>query len=59
MSPADFAAMANAAVAEVPAGGNIPLGTTACQRGCACRLNGDGSVPRGHEGLGRREWLNT
>lgn len=34
--------VANAAVAEVPSGGNVPLGTTVCQRGCACRLNGDG-----------------
>lgn len=36
--------VANAAVAEVPANGNVPLGTTVRQLGCACRLNGDGIV---------------
>lgn len=36
--------VANAAVAEVPSGGNVPLGTTVRQLGCACRLNGDGIV---------------
>lgn len=36
--------VANAAVAEVPSGGNVPLGTTVRQSGCACRLNGDGIV---------------
>lgn len=34
--------VANAAVADVPKGGNVPLGTTICQQGCHARLNGDG-----------------
>lgn len=36
--------VANDAVAEVPANGNVPLGTTVCQLGCRARLNGDGVV---------------
>lgn len=42
-----YLAVANSAVAEVPTGGNVPLGTLVGKECCKYRLAGDGIVIRG------------
>lgn len=42
-----YISVANAAVADVPAGGNVPLGTLVGRECCRYRLAGDGIVLRG------------
>lgn len=42
-----YIAVANAAVAEVPTGGNVPLGSPVGRECCRYRIAGDGIVARG------------